>query len=252
MAIEIAQGIIDTFPQYKVGLFYFRQDELRSDASSVSLAIMSEVLESMGFLYVKGEDHPHMQLWIEAYCRMGVRRSDARRDQANGCLRLLNRVLKLGATSFLATMATKATDYFVHPLTNIYNSMSLKYVAPVGGDDFRMFSGNPTLTINTANREMEDISGRLISVPEGRIVWQDDLGITCANWNSSQCRRTAITDGTREFLFTFDSLEESLNLVDVLEDFQQTIQRAAVGSSCFAVLGEGNMTWNVPARPTSS
>jgi len=40
----------------------------------------------------------------------------------------------------------------------------------------------------------------------GEVIWRDDAGVTCRRWNWRQCRRTQITEATRNAFFVLERL----------------------------------------------
>jgi DNA/RNA-binding domain of Phe-tRNA-synthetase-like protein len=94
----------------------------------------------------------------------------------------------------------------INRLTDIYNAVSLEYNICIGGEDLDTYIGPPRLLRATGNETFETRVG--IEKPEvGEVVWCDDRGVTCRNWNWRQCGRTQLKEETTAALFILDALE---------------------------------------------
>ncbi|MCX6613364.1 MAG: phenylalanine--tRNA ligase beta subunit-related protein [Acidobacteria bacterium] len=97
----------------------------------------------------------------------------------------------------------------IHPVVDLYNSVSLNWGISAGGEDMALYQGSPRLVVADGSEGFDTSrDGQpVVEAPEpGEIVWRDDAGITCRRWNWRQCRRTAITESTVDFWFVLDRL----------------------------------------------
>ncbi|KAI4739057.1 B3/B4 tRNA-binding domain-containing protein [Aureobasidium sp. EXF-12298] len=93
----------------------------------------------------------------------------------------------------------------VNRLTDIYNAISVSHNICLGGEDLDAYVGVPRLIRATGEEKFETKSGD--EKPEvGEVVWCDDGGVTCRNWNWRQCVRTQLSDQTTAALFILDAL----------------------------------------------
>jgi len=108
----------------------------------------------------------------------------------------------------------------INPLVDIYNSISLRYGLPCGGEDIDTFSGDLRLTTANGNELFIPLGEEENSPPyEGEIVYKDEAGAVCRCWNWREALRTILTEKTKnEFLCIeladgsrFDDLEAALN-----------------------------------------
>lgn len=68
----------------------------------------------------------------------------------------------------------------INPLVDIYNSISLRYALPCGGEDIDKFVGDIRLTKAVGNEEFIPLGTEENSPPyEGEIVYKDDKGAIC-------------------------------------------------------------------------
>ena len=60
----------------------------------------------------------------------------------------------------------------------------------------------------------------------GEVVWRDDAGVTCRNWNWRQCVRTRLSLHTTRAVFIFDALEPVTDdeLLAVGEDLVEALR----------------------------
>jgi len=70
----------------------------------------------------------------------------------------------------------------VNRLTELYNGISVLHNLPLGGENLDAYVGAPKLICATGNEEFETPNG--IERPqEGEVMWCNEKGITCRNWN---------------------------------------------------------------------
>src|SRR5581483_4995109 len=92
---------------------------------------------------------------------------------------------------------------------DLYNSLSVRFGAPFGGEDADLYVGPPRLGIATGSETFDTVRGgeAVFENPEhGEVIWRDDHGVTCRRWNWRQCRRTALSPSTRNLWFIIDRL----------------------------------------------
>jgi len=86
----------------------------------------------------------------------------------------------------------------INPLVDIYNSISLKYGMPCGGEDIDKFAGDIRLTKAEGNEEFVPLGSEENAPPyEGEIVYKDDRGAICRCWNWREAVRTMLTENTK-------------------------------------------------------
>lgn len=96
----------------------------------------------------------------------------------------------------------------LNPLVDIYNSVSLKYGLPCGGEDIDTFSGDMLLTkaeggelfLALGDEEYDN------ALP-GEIVYKDDEGVVCRCWNWRDGQRTMLTEDTRNAFLIIESVD---------------------------------------------
>lgn len=97
----------------------------------------------------------------------------------------------------------------ISPVVNLYNSYSIEFGVPVGGEDLSKVFGDLVLDVTAGGELFLPIGGQEVHVlGKGEIVWRDEHSVTCRLWNWRQSERTKITKLTRDAYFIFDSFHE--------------------------------------------
>ncbi|KAI4734938.1 B3/B4 tRNA-binding domain-containing protein [Aureobasidium sp. EXF-12298] len=121
----------------------------------------------------------------------------------------------------------------VNKLTDIYNAVSVSHNICLGGEDLDAYVGYPRLIRATGDEKFTTKAGD--EKPEkGEVVWCDEEGVTCRNWNWRQCVRTQLKDETTSALFILDALapvtREKLEVAG-----EELVQRLREGSQGLVV-----------------
>lgn len=86
----------------------------------------------------------------------------------------------------------------INPLVDIYNSVSLRYGLPCGGEDIDVFSGDLRLTKAKGNEPFIPLGEEENAPPyDGEIVYKDEAGAVCRCWNWREALRTVLTENTK-------------------------------------------------------
>ena len=145
---------------------------------------MLRAAEKQALKFVENDvlsENPVIREWREAYQKFKTKKGARSSIEA-----LLSRVKKGNA---LGT---------INPLVDIYNSISLNYGLPCGGEDIDTFAGAVRLTKATGTEAFVTLGTDENSPPyEGEIVYKDDLGAICRCWNWRESVRTMLTEKTR-------------------------------------------------------
>jgi len=99
----------------------------------------------------------------------------------------------------------------INPLVDIYNSVSLKYALPCGGEDIDKFVGNICLTKAIGNEEFITYGGEdeNESPYPGEICYKDDKGAICRCWNWREGVRTMLTEDTKNAFMIIELVDQS-------------------------------------------
>ncbi|WP_019230058.1 B3/4 domain-containing protein [Sedimentibacter sp. B4] len=131
----------------------------------------------------------------------------------------------------------------INPLVDIYNSISLKYALPCGGEDIDKFAGNIRLTAAVGNEEFIPLGTDENSPPyEGEIVYKDDMGAICRCWNWREAVRTMLTENTKNAFMCIESVDEtrSAEFENALNDLAANVSDNLGGTCKISVLDINN------------
>lgn len=98
----------------------------------------------------------------------------------------------------------------INPVVDIYNSISLKYALPCGGEDIDTFVGDIKLTKAIGNESFITLGSNESMPPyEGEIVYKDDEGTICRCWNWRESVRTMLTENTKNAFLCIELVDEN-------------------------------------------
>jgi len=127
----------------------------------------------------------------------------------------------------------------INPLVDIYNSISLRYGLPCGGEDIDQFSGDLRLTKADGTEQFVPLGEEENSPPyEGEIVYKDDAGAVCRCWNWREALRTILTEDTVNAFLCIELTDESRlgALETALQDLSAVISEDLGGEIRMQVL----------------
>jgi len=98
----------------------------------------------------------------------------------------------------------------INPLVDIYNSISLRYGLPCGGEDIDAFSGDLRLMTADGTEPFVPLGETENSPPyEGEVVYKDEAGAVCRCWNWREALRTILTEETKNAFLCIELIDES-------------------------------------------
>ena len=132
-----------------------------------------------------------VKAWREAY-RLFKTKKGARCSIEN----LLKRVLKGKPVGHIT------------PAVDIYNTVSLTYALPVGGEDLHSIEGNLRLAVTDGGDAFLPL-GEETDDPTlpGELAYIDDAGAVCRCWNWRDGERTALTDDSKKAFLIIESVD---------------------------------------------
>jgi DNA/RNA-binding domain of Phe-tRNA-synthetase-like protein len=141
---------------------------------------------------VQVSEHPHITPWREAYRKFGAKP----KDHPSSIENLVRRVLKGQSVPH------------INPLVDLYNTISLRHLVPVGGEDLDQVQGDVQLTLATDHEPPVHLLGEPEARPPkpGEVIYKDDLGTLCRRWNWKEAERTKLTAATRRAFLVIEGL----------------------------------------------
>jgi DNA/RNA-binding domain of Phe-tRNA-synthetase-like protein len=192
--LKVDPVIFERFPTYRAMLIYAKNvQNAPSYEYSIGILRAAEAEARKAFGDEKASGHPHIAAWRETFKAFGAKPS----KYPCSAEALLSRVLKgndLGG---------------INKIVDVYNAVSIKYVMPVGGEDWDKLTSDLILKPATGSEPFVIMQegAEATTYPEpGEIVWTDSTGVTCRMWNWRQCRRTQLTEATTSAYFVLDTI----------------------------------------------
>lgn len=94
-------------------------------------------------------------------------------------------------------------------MVDIYNSISLRYALPCGGEDIDKFNGHIRLTKAIGDEDLVPLGTDKNSPPyEGEIVYKDNAGAICRCWNWRESLRNMLTEKTNNAFLCIELTDE--------------------------------------------
>ncbi|CAJ1002336.1 B3/B4 domain-containing protein [Brevibacillus aydinogluensis] len=183
------------FPQAKIGTVICQGiDNSRRDVEMYEQMLLEAEKEAHKFLSLEEfSSNPVIAVWREAFQQFKTKRGARCSIEA-----LLKRV-KNG--KHIGT---------INPLVDIYNSISLRYGLPCGGEDIDTFAGDLRLTKANGTELFIPLGSDENEPPyEGEIVYKDDAGAVCRCWNWREAKRTMLTEATTNAFLCIELLDET-------------------------------------------
>lgn len=171
-------------------------------------------------------ENPAVAVWREAY-----RQFKTKKGVRSSIENLLKRVEKGNPVSV------------INPLVDLYNTISLEYGLPCGGEDIDTLQGDLLLTLAVGGEpflalgdETED------SALPGEVVYKDELGIVCRCWNWRDGIRTMLTEQTTNALLVMESVDPGRHeaLREAAEQMAKRAVRYLGGESRMMILDRRN------------
>ncbi|WP_127837232.1 B3/B4 domain-containing protein [Clostridium prolinivorans] len=131
----------------------------------------------------------------------------------------------------------------INPLVNIYNSISLRYALPCGGEDIDTFVGDIRLTKAVGNENFITLGTDKSEPPyEGEIVYKDNEGAICRCWNWRESVRTMLTENTKNAFLCIELIDEKRikDFENSLKDLAKAVQDNLDGTCMISILDINN------------
>ena len=111
----------------------------------------------------------------------------------------------------------------INPLVDIYNSVSLEYAVPCGGEDLDQIAGQMHLGVATGNEDFYPLGAEKSDPPRaGEVIYYDGSGAVCRSLNWRDGKRTMLTEDTTNAILimeavTYDQKERADQAIQALQ-----------------------------------
>lgn len=224
----IEDGFWSLFPNAKIGIITCcGLDNSIKDQDKYKDIVYNSEKEALKYLEnAEFSSNEVIKVWRDAFKRFKTKKGARASIEA-----LLKRVYK---ENHLGT---------INPLVDIYNSISLKYALPCGGEDIDKFVGDIKLTKAIGNEDFITLGTDKSEPPyEGEIVYKDNEGAICRCWNWRESVRTMLTENTKNAFLCIELINETRlkEFQNALNDLAKMVEENLGGTAKISILDINN------------
>lgn len=205
----------DIFNEARIGVIVCKGIDNNVDAD---LNPMLERAQTEAMKHVEKEvltDNPVIKTWRDAFKLFKTKKGARASIEA-----LLKRVKNGSGLSS------------INPLVDIYNSISLSYGFPCGGEDIDKFQGDLRLTKADGNESFIPLGSDKDSPPyPEEIVYKDEAGVVCRCLNWREASRTILTEDTKNAFLCIENIDgRDKEFEDALNELRRLCEEHLGGS----------------------
>ena len=229
----IKEDFFEVFPEAEIGVVTAKN--INNDPDTLDDDSLREIADMLQASFETAKTHLPEETFIENKV-VGVWREAFRKFKT-----------KKGARCSIEAMLKRVQKDNppgnINPLVDIYNSVSLTYALPCGGENIDSFKGDLILTIAEGG---EDFLALGDTEPDpalpGEVIYRDDEGAVCRCWNWRDGKRTMLTEGTTNAFLIFESVDpdRSEDLKDALWTLANNVQKYLGGDVEIYTLNKDN------------
>jgi len=226
MKFKIDAKIFETFPGLNIGVVIAMGiDNSGTNDEIIQLIQEKEREIRENYNTETLSQHSRIDSWRKAYSSFGAKPKKYK-----------------SSVESLYRMILKGVDLRpINKIVDVFNTISLKYMIPAGGDDLSKVDGDiilkfahgvePFTALNSKERE---------TAREGEVVYVDAKEVLCRRWNWRECDKTKMTEETKEVVLVVEGLppvtEEDVQ--KIVEDLSVLVRKYCGGETRMAVLNE--------------
>jgi len=236
MFFAIQKEVFNLLPDLTIGVVVALGVDNTRPSKEIELLLTQAVDElKRTFTAGKAQDHPRIKPWREAFSKLGLSGSKF----PSSIESMARRVLK--------------GDAFpqINPLVDLYNSLSLRFLVPMGGHDLDTLEGDLHLRFAEGWEPFTPMGGgETVIVPKGELVYRDNREILTRNWVWRQCEKDKATEKTRNIFIPIDVLGEvgSERAGEIIQELSRLIPSTLGGTVFSSVLHRENPSWSIPSK----
>lgn len=154
--------------------------------------------------------------WREAYRRFGFKPNQHRSSVEALCRRVVQ-------GKELPQIST---------LVDVYNTISVKHMVPVGGDDIDRVDGDIILAVADGTESFVMLGEKTKPIKKGEVIYRDDRDVLCRSWNYRESEKSKITEKTTNLCLVIEGLEHTTweVLEEALQDMQEMLESHCGGA----------------------
>lgn len=125
------------------------------------------------------------------------------------------------------------------PLVDIYNSISLKYAVPVGGETISAIDGDLHLGVADGGESFKPL-GATEDAPAlpGEVIYYDQTGAVCRCFNWREAQRTMLTEETTDAVMVVEAInqEQAVRANAAIDELKKLVdQTFAIQSTSYSL-----------------
>jgi lysyl-tRNA synthetase class 2 len=194
MQFKINQNLFKDFPGLQIGIVLATNIDNSKKIDEVLKLFKNEQEKCKEKLKDKELSKlPYIESWREAYKKFGAKPKDHLSSVENLCKRVL-----------------KGEDLrSINTMVDLYNSVSIKYILPAGGEDLDKIEGNVLLTYATENEQPVKLLGEKEErAPQaGEVIYKDNKSAIVRRWNWKEAERTKLSENTKNAILVLEALQ---------------------------------------------
>ena len=201
------------FPDYKLAVVICKNIDNHLEDENICRKLLDDA-QKQSLKFIENENfstNEVIQIWRDAYSKFKTK---------NGARSSIEALLK---------RVSKGNDIgTINPLVDIYNSISLKYGLPCGGEDIDKFASNIRLTKADGNENFITYGNDVSEPPyEGEIIYKDDEGAICRCFNYRECVRTCLSNDTTKAFMIIETVDPKSKerLTQAIEELSELIKQ---------------------------
>ena len=193
MNLTITDAVLDEYPDLLLGIVLAHEIDNSRDHAAITERLRAAEAALPGII---GDtpviQHPYIATWRDAYRKFGAKPKDYPSSVENLARRVLNGV----------------QFPHINNLVSLYNTISLRYLLPVGGEDLDKIVGDVQLKRAGDDEPAIVLLGEKEARPPhpGEIIYADEVGAICRRWNWKEAERTKLTRETHHACLIIEAL----------------------------------------------
>jgi len=194
MFFSIQKELFEILPDLTIGVVVAMNLDNTKESREIS-ELLVKTIEDLRkeFIFDKPQDHPRIKPWRTAFSKIGISGSKFQSSIES----MVRRILKGDSIPN------------INPLVDLYNSISLKYLVPMGGHDIDTLDGDIHLKFAEGWEPFTPMGGgETVIVPKGELIYCDDKEVLTRNWVWRQCEKDKTTEKTKNIFIPIDVLGE--------------------------------------------
>jgi DNA/RNA-binding domain of Phe-tRNA-synthetase-like protein len=237
MHFSIQEELFNVLPDLTIGIVVGMDVNNSRPVKEID-DLLTQAIEEMkrNFIGEKAQEHPRIKPWRTAFSKLAISGSKFPSSVES----MAKRILKGDPIPR------------INPLVDLYNSVSLRYLVPMGGHDLDTVKGDIYLRFAEGWEPFTPLGGGDTTiVPKGELIYRDDQEVLTRNWVWRQCEKDKGTEKTRNVFIPIDVLGEvgRERAHEVIGELSHLIPRHLGGSIFSAILNIKNPSVEIPYPP---